>query len=165
MPEYQTRLDGGGCKSRPCPQCPVSDGRREKGGRSSWANRYLVDFAERLAVFLAGERCSLARDLASTSIIARRMLRSPANSAIRLARSASETFLFINVSFERAGNVDLLPLARKHAEPAAADEASGQRACPLTGSCAANPGKKGEGRGWRPVSSIVRSCGADAARA
>ena len=38
LPVCQTRL-GGKVQVQPCPQCPVSDGRREKGGLSRWATR------------------------------------------------------------------------------------------------------------------------------
>jgi hypothetical protein len=34
----QSRQDGGKLQVQPCPQCPVSDGRPEKGGLSEWAN-------------------------------------------------------------------------------------------------------------------------------
>jgi len=33
-----SRLGGASCRSSQCPQCPVSDGRPEKGGLSLWAD-------------------------------------------------------------------------------------------------------------------------------
>jgi hypothetical protein len=110
------------------------------------SNRYLADFADRFAGFMAAKRrCGCAMAFASGSIMASIARRSSAARRMRAARSAKVTFVFINMSFELAGNFDLLPPLRQHGEPSARSSEA-VMVCPSRRAAVATVLERGEER-------------------
>src|SRR5690349_4490579 len=114
-------------------------------GERVGANRYSADFAGRFCVGLRAAKrcCASAIAFASSSTIARIARRSSAAPARRATRSAKETFLFINVSFELAGNSTCLAQARAWL-PAQRPVKRAGKGLPLDGELRLLPVKKGE---------------------